>query len=132
MKILIFDGTFKTTTFINRLASGLALKHDVYIIGFNQAVTEKVEGINYIGLGSNKSIVNFILTSVFLRKMNFLKQFQLLKLLLKGKKKVIHELNLQIAIDTIQTDILHFHWVSILSCLTILEFPVQTQEIQIN
>lgn len=49
MEIIIFDGTFKTTIFINRLASGLALKDDVYVIGFNEDVTEKVQGINYLG-----------------------------------------------------------------------------------
>ena len=32
IKIIIFDGTFKTTTFINRLAAGLSERHDLYIM----------------------------------------------------------------------------------------------------
>ncbi|MBK5214582.1 MAG: hypothetical protein JJE55_13080 [Flavobacteriaceae bacterium] len=39
LKIIIFDGSFKTTTFINRLEKGLAAKHQVYIFGVNEMLT---------------------------------------------------------------------------------------------
>ena len=129
MKIIIFDGTFKTTTFINRLAEGLAAKHHIYILGFNEAVHNKLKNVTYIGLGSNSSKILFVKRSVQLRGWNLVKQFQLLISLLIGKKKIIINQNIQLAIDKIQPDILHFQWVSVLSYLNKLKLPEQTKTI---
>ena len=57
MKIIIFDGSFKTTTFINRLIEGLANEHEVFVLGFNENTKIKIAGVHYIGLGSNTSII---------------------------------------------------------------------------
>jgi len=127
MKIIIFDGTFKTTTFINRLVVGLSAKHDVYILGFNETIKKKLPGINYVGLGSNNSWLVFVKRSIILRGFNLLKQIELIKLLLKRKKKKIIISNLQLAIDAIQPDIVHFQWVSILSYLEKLKLSKNTK-----
>ena len=117
MKIIIFDGTFKTTTFINRLIKGLSLNHEVFVLGFNESVKSKITGVHYVGLGSNTSILIFVLRSVKLRGFNFMKQFKLVLQLSKGLKSEISQDNFQLAIDAIQPDIIHFQWVSVLSYL---------------
>ena len=56
----MFDGSFKTTAFINRLTVGLTHKnHRLHIIGFNTDCSEKIKGVNYIDLGNedNKLIL---------------------------------------------------------------------------
>lgn len=129
MKIIIFDGTFKTTTFVNRLAKGLAADHEVYILGFNEKVKAKINNIHYIGLGSNQSIYLFLSRSIGLRGYNFKEQFKLFTSLLKGKKNKIKEENLQLALNNIQPDILHFQWVSVLSYLNKVDLPKKTKTI---
>lgn len=54
LKILIFDGSFKTTAFINRLAAGLAKRHQVYIAGFNEELPRPVTGVTYVPLAATK------------------------------------------------------------------------------
>jgi colanic acid/amylovoran biosynthesis glycosyltransferase len=128
-KIIIFDGSFKTTTFINRLVEGLSANNDLYILGFNEEISVKVESVNYIGLGSNDSKLLFVKRAVQLRGYNFLKQIQLIRNLLKGNKKQIQQENLQLAIHAIQPDILHFQWVSVLSYYDQLILPSHTKTI---
>ena len=113
MKIVIFDGSFKTTTFINRLIKGLSLKHEVFVLGFNENIKSKIAGVHYIGLGSNTSKLKFIFRSTKLRGLNFIKHFKLAIQLLKGLKREILEDNFQLAIDDIQPDIIHFQWISV-------------------
>lgn len=129
MKIIIFDGTFKATTFINRLTEGLSVKHQVYIMGFNETVGVKLKNVTYVGLGSNTSKLLFVKRSIQLRNWNLIKQIQLILLLFLGKKKEIINQNIQLAIDIIQPDILHFQWVSVLSYLTNLKLPKQTKTV---
>ena len=129
MKIIIFDGTFKTTTFINRLIKGLSLNHEVFVLGFNESVKSKITGVHYVGLGSNTSILIFIFRSVKLRGFNFMKQFKLVLQLLKCLKSEITQDNFQLAIDAIQPDIIHFQWVSVLSYLENLKLPECTKTI---
>jgi colanic acid/amylovoran biosynthesis glycosyltransferase len=129
MKIVIFDGTFKTTTFINRLIKGLCLNHEVFVLGFNESVKSKITGVHYVGLGSNTSKLTFILRSVMLRGFNFIKQFKLVIQLLKGLKREISQDNFQLAIDAIQPDIIHFQWVSVLSYFKYLQLPTHTKTI---
>ena len=129
MKIIIFDGTFKTTTFINRLIEGLANEHEVFILGFNENTKTKIAGVHYIGLGPNTSKLTFLLRSAKLRGFNFNRQFKLVLQLLKGLKREISQDNFQLAIDAIQPDIIHFQWVSVLSYLENLKLPNCTKTI---
>ena len=129
MKIVIFDGTFKTTTFINRLCEGLTFNHKVYILGFNESLDAKIKNITYVSLGSNDSKSRFLKTSIGLRGFRITQQVKLFSLLLKGKKRIIKEENLQLIINKIQPDIIHFQWVSVLSYLKNLKHPKHTKTI---
>ena len=129
MKIIIFDGTFKTTTFINRLIKELSSKHEIYILGFNESVKLKITGVHYIGLGSDTSNLTLVLRSAMLRGFNLIKQFKLVLQLSKGLKTKIFQDNFQLAIDAIQPDIIHFQWVSVLSYFKDLQLPTHTKTI---
>ena len=129
MKIVIFDGSFKTTTFINRLIEGLANEHEVFVLGFNENTKIKIAGVHYIGLGSNTSIITFIIRSLQLRGFNIVLQCKLFLQLFNREKNAIRNDNIQMAINTIQPDILHFQWVSVLSYLENLKLPKHTKTI---
>ena len=129
MKIIIFDGSFKTTTFINRLIEGLANEHEVFVLGFNENTKIKIAGVHYIGLGSNTSIITFIIRSLQLRGFNIVLQCKLFLQLFNREKNAIRNDNIQMAINTIQPDILHFQWVSVLSYLENLKLPKHTKTI---
>ena len=129
MKIIIFDGSFKTTTFINRLIEGLANEHEVFVLGFNENTKFKIAGVYYIGLGSNTSIITFIIRSLQLRGFNIVLQCKLFLQLFNREKNAIRNDNIQMAINTIQPDILHFQWVSVLSYLENLKLPKHTKTI---
>jgi len=120
MKIFIFDGTFKATTFINRLINGLAVEQDFYILGFNETINDKIPGVKYIGLGSNSSWFLFIKRSIALRRFNFFIQLELFNWLLKRQKKKIINSNIQLAIDQIKPGILNFQWRGVLAYYTFI------------
>ena len=63
MKIIIFDGSFNPTTFINRLIKGLSINHEVFVFGFDENIQNKISGIKYIGLGTNNSRFFFLVRS---------------------------------------------------------------------
>jgi len=129
MKIIIFDGSFNTTTFINRLIKGLSINHEVFVLGFNDNLQNKISGIKYIGLGSNNSLFFFLVRSIQLRDLNIIKIVHLfINLILRNKAK-IRQQNIQYAIDSIQPDILHFQWVSVLRYFKDLQLPTQTKTI---
>lgn len=129
MKIIIFDGSFKTTTFVNRLIEGLVHYHEIFVFGFNENTKHKIPDVKYIGLGSNDSIIIFIKRSIQLRGFHVVKQVKLcVNLLLRNKSKVKQQ-NIQYAIDSIQPDILHFQWVSVLNYLNDLKLPTHTKTI---
>lgn len=116
MKILLFDGSFKTTAFINRLASGLAVHHEVYIAGFNEELKHPVPGVRYIPLGSNQNKIRFITTAFYWAKKESLNTIlRTFKLLIDGDKKSIQEHNLKIALKTIRPDIIHLQWTSVIA-----------------
>ena len=129
MKIIIFDGSFKTTTFINRLIEGLANEHDVFVLGFNENTKIKIAGVHYIGLGSNTSIITFIIRSLQLRGFNIVLQCKFFLQLFNKEKNAIRSENIQMAINTIQPEIIHFQWVSVLSYLKNLKLPKHTKTI---
>jgi colanic acid/amylovoran biosynthesis glycosyltransferase len=114
MKIIIFDGSFETTAFINRLIQGLSEKHQVYVLGFNEKLKTPITGVNYIKLGSNSNKLSFIKTSLS----KAFSQFSIklwcstLLLIIKFNRKQLQNQNFKIAIDSIKPDIIHAQWVS--------------------
>ncbi len=114
--IIIFDGSFKTTSFINRLVKGLASSHQVYILGFNDNVNSKIEGVQYIPLGNNQNKLRFAGTTlgrVFKAgKFNLL--FSTLQKIVQGKRQELQQQNLDLALKTIAPDIIHLQWPSVI------------------
>jgi colanic acid/amylovoran biosynthesis glycosyltransferase len=112
MKLIIFDGTFKTTAFINRLIEGLVKNGvEVYVMGFNEELKRPIDGVTYVSLGNSQSQVKFLWTSL---KWGFSSNAVLktISLLLKGRKSVLKKINLSAALSDIQPDIVHMQWVS--------------------
>jgi len=115
MKLIIFDGTFKTTAFINRLIEGLVSSGvDIYVLGFNEDLKQPLKNVKYVSLGSSQSHFKFARTSI---KWSFVgsRLFKTLKLLVKGRKSELKQLNLSAALEHIQPDIVHVQWVSHIS-----------------
>ena len=112
MRIAIFDGSFETTAFIRRLIRGLVdAGHEVYVLGFNEQLQEDISGVDYVPLGSSRSKLNFIQTSLSYG----IKSGELLsiiKYLLNGNKKQVKQLNLSYVLNSIQPDVIHLQWVS--------------------
>lgn len=119
-KILIFDGTLKTTSFINRLIKGLASHHDIYVVGFDTKVTEKIKGVTYVSVGSASASIQLVLRSMlFACKALFLKGnsstfFKIVTALFQFNKKKLQEYNFQTAVALLQPDIIHVQWPSLL------------------
>src|SRR5690606_6275046 len=116
LKILIFDGSFKTTPFINRLAKGLVLNHQVYILGFNEKISQPVAGITYVSLGSNQSKLKFTGTTLskLLQSKKFNLLFPTLRKLIKGKRQELQQQNLNLALKNISPDVIHLQWPSVI------------------
>ncbi len=116
LKIIIFDGSFKTTPFINRLVKGLTLNHQVYILGFNEKLTKPISGVNYVSLGSNQSKLKFTVTTLsrILQSKKFNLLFPTLKKLIKGKRQALQQQNLDLALKNISPDIIHLQWPSVI------------------
>lgn len=116
LKIIIFDGSFKTTPFINRLLKGLALKHHIYILGFNEKISQPITGITYVSLGSNQSKLKFTVTTLsrLLQSKKFNLLFPTLKKLIKGKRQALQQQNLDLALKNISPDIIHLQWPSVI------------------
>ncbi|GGZ53340.1 glycosyltransferase family 4 protein [Mesonia mobilis] len=122
-KIVIFDGTFQTTTFIRRLMQGLVShRHEVYVLGFNLHNPSPVQGVNYVSLGSNQNKFEFIKTSLRYQGPKVISQ------LLNLEKRKIQEKNFCEVIESIQPDLIHVQWNSLLPWvepfLTHQNFPV--------
>jgi colanic acid/amylovoran biosynthesis glycosyltransferase len=115
MKIIIFDGSFKTTTFINRLIQGLVSKGvEVYLLGFNEGLKQPLKEVKYVALGSSASKWKFMWISLSwgLRSKSLLKT---LKRLISGDKSQLKRQNLTAALEYIQPDVVHVQWVSNIS-----------------
>ncbi len=119
LKIIIFDGSFKTTPFINRLVNGLVLKHEVFILGLNEKLATPIAGVHYISLGSNQSKFNFVITTLKLRLLsgNWKNIISAFKKLLKGKKQELQQENLNLVLHKINPDIIHLQWPSVIPWL---------------
>jgi colanic acid/amylovoran biosynthesis glycosyltransferase len=121
--ILIFDGTFETTTFIRRLLQGLVKRgHQVVVIGFNLYNPNPVTGVQYYSLGSNQETRELITTSL---KYQGVKALQAI---LSLDKKRLQEANLEKLLHRLQPDVIHAQWNSVLpwleGYLERQEFPV--------
>lgn len=116
LKIIIFDGSFKTTPFINRLVKGLVLNHQVYILGFNEKLTKPINGVNYVSLGSNQSKLKFTVTTLsrLLQSKKFNLLFPTLIKLIKGKRQALQQQNLDLVLKNISPDIIHLQWPSVI------------------
>jgi len=116
LKIIIFDGSFKTTPFINRLVKGLLVRHQVFILGFNEHLPKKIEGATYVSLGSNQNKLAFAGTTF--RWLTRSKQLGLflptIKKLLQGKRQTLQQQNLDLALKNILPDVIHVQWPSVL------------------
>lgn len=117
LKILLFDGSYKTTPFINRLAGGLAISHQVYITGFNEELPTRVPEVKYVPLGSNQSKWRFILSSLgWGFKSGRLTLFMRAIInLFKGDRQALQKQNLELALQKISPDIIHLQWPSTIS-----------------
>ncbi len=119
LKIIIFDGSLRATTFINRLAKGLAVNHRVYIVGFEKSIVDKVPGVIYKSLGSSESLLHLLSTS-FLISFKTLFQgnlgqfFKVLAALFFLRKKELKQINFSNTVSAISPDILHVQWPSLL------------------
>ncbi|MGO3183446.1 MAG: glycosyltransferase family 4 protein [Aequorivita sp.] len=114
LKIIIFDGSFKATSFINRLVKGLAVDHEVYILGFNEEVSRKLKNVNYVPLGSNQDLFQFIITSLGYAARIPSTFFPTLINLIKGNRQKLQQQNLRFALEKIQPDIIHLQWPSVI------------------
>src|SRR5690554_2268019 len=116
MKIIIFDGSFKTTAFINRLATGLAAKHDVYILGFNEELPHRLANVTYVPLGSNQNKFRFAVTSIkyAIQKRSIKNVFATINKIVKGERQQLQEKNLRFVLHKIQPDIIHLQWPSVI------------------
>lgn len=121
LKIIIFDGSFKTTAFINRLVEGLSQKHEVFILGFNNSIQQKLKKVHYKDLGSSQNLFNLLLQSKLLatrllfKTGNFKSFFKTLKNILLVNKKQLQQDNFNTALQLIQPDIVHVQWPSLIS-----------------
>lgn len=116
LKIIIYDGSFNTTAFINRLASGLVAHHEIYILGFNEELTHKLDGVHYVPLGSNQNKFRFISTSVgyAIQYASIKLFFATLEKIFTGRRQALQEQNLRFALNKIKPDIIHLQWLSVI------------------
>ncbi len=116
LKIIIFDGSFKTTPFINRLVKGLAAKHQVYILGFNEKLSQPINGVHYVSLGSNQNKLKFAITSLgsVLHPGKFQLIIPTLKKLIRGDRQALQQQNLGLTLKSITPDVIHLQWPSVL------------------
>ena len=116
LKIVIFDGSFKTTAFINRLVKGLAVRHEVYILGFNVELPQKLEGVHYVPLGSNQNKILFAMTTLkyAIQSTSIKKFFGTVRKLIEVDRHHLQEQNLRFVLNKIEPDIIHLQWPSVI------------------
>ena len=117
LHITLFDGSFKTTPFINRLAKGLATHgHTISIIGFNEHNPHPIPNVIYQSLGSNRAHVRLFVTSLGLalgsKSLRAVKNTFLY--LAKKNRKKLQQQNLNLGLKKLNPDIVHLQWPSLL------------------
>ena len=130
LKIIIYDGSFNTTAFINRLAKGLTVRHEVYILGFNEELTHRLERVHYVPLGSNQNKFRFVLTSLgyAIESASGKMLFSTLKMLFNSKRQELQKQDLRFILNKIQPDIIHLQWPSVIPWF---EEVLEAQEIPV-
>lgn len=116
LKIIIFDGSYKTTPFINRLTKGLAVQHEVYVLGFNVELPHKLDRVNYVPLGSNQNKFRFVATSLSyaIQSASVQNFFSTIGKLIDGERLALQEQNLRFVLNKINPDIIHLQWPSVI------------------
>lgn len=116
LKIVIFDGSFKTTPFINRFAQGLAVNHQVYILGFNEKLKSPIPKVRYIALGSNQNRFRFMLTTFkyLLRSKQVGLWVPSFKKFIRGERLALQQQNLNLALSHLRPDLIHLQWPSVI------------------
>ena len=121
LKIIIFDGSLNTTTFINRLAVGLSKHHKVYILGFNGTLKTKIPNIQYVNLGNVQHFIPLVFRSklfalkVLFKTGNIVPLFKTIKSIFTLNKKGLQQQNFNMALNLIKPSVLHVQWPSLLS-----------------
>ena len=121
LRLVIFDGSFKTTAFIRRLIEGLAAHHTIYVFGFNEALAQRIPNVTYVALGSASHPLSLVWISLkFAFKLLFYKRdfsafVNYLRYLCRFQKKRLQQYNLLSAVALIKPHIVHVQWPSLLS-----------------
>ena len=118
LKVVIFDGSYKTTPFINRLVQGLAVNHQVYILGFNEKLKSPIPGVRYIALGSNQNRFRFMLTTLkyLLRSKQVGLWVPSFKKFIRGERLALQQQNLNLALSHLRPDLIHLQWPAPCEC----------------
>lgn len=116
LKIIIFDGSYKTTPFINRLIKGLAVRHEVYVLGFNVEIPYKLDKVHYIPLGSNQNKFRFVATSLryAANSKSWKRLINTIGKLNSGERNSVQQQNLDFVLNKINPDIIHLQWPSVI------------------
>lgn len=118
--IVIFDGSLKTTAFINRLALALAKEHSVTILGFANQKIKKLPGVAYVVLGSKTQKIQLFYRSLFWAFRLCLQQkttkplAQICKAFFVKDARAIQQQNFNTVLQLIQPSLLHVQWPSLL------------------
>ena len=120
LTIVLFDGSLKTTPFINRLAVGMAKRHIVYIVGFNNNLKQKVPGVQYMALGTPENPLGLLFHSLriafqtLFNSGNFNQLFQTIKFIFNKDAERLKQENFNKSLLLIKPNILHIQWPSLL------------------
>lgn len=105
-------------------------KHTVYIVGFNDDLSQKIEGVKYITLGSSAEPLKLCWTTFFLSLQFFFKTgsfseiLKTIRQILNYRAEKLKRSNFNKAVSLINPDIVHIQWPSLLNiCTDILKNP---------
>lgn len=121
LSVLIFDGSEKKSTFINRLIKGLIQHgHKVTVAEFHSDKKNRIKGVSYINLGSERKKIKLIINSgkLLLQTLFKTSSYSRFSNLTSGFVKFdinsIRKVNLFNAILKTKADIVHLQWLSLL------------------
>lgn len=120
MKILLYNGNHKSTTFIQVLVNTIIKrKIGIIILGFDNSVMDyEVNGLMYSSIGSNQSKYIFILRSIIICiKSFFIHPVKAIQIIFTKEKysnfrEFILSKNIRHIIQIFQPDIIHIQWSS--------------------
>lgn len=96
------------------------MSHKVYVLGFDNKVTHKITGVNYIDLGSGTNKLNLIIQSIILSLKVVFKSngianvFNTFKGIVTFKTGQLKQQNFNYSLKNINPDIVHIQWISLL------------------